>query len=118
LQYQSDYILRLIEQMGGLIRRATEKMRTGGAEEPYELADQAIGLALDMDPSIASRLSPQSLASLLELGNLDDRVVELVAQAIELEADVLQSGGELIAADVRRDQANAVRSLLGPMHAN
>lgn len=118
MQYQSDYVMRLIEQMGGLVRRAMEKMRTGGAEEPYELAGQAIGLALDMDPSVASRLSPQSMASLLELGNHDDRVIELVAQAIELEAEVLQSAGEMIAAEVRRDQARAVRSLIGPTHAN
>jgi hypothetical protein len=118
MQYQSDYVLRLIEQMGGLIRRATEQMRSGGAEEPYELADQAIGLALDIDPAVASRLSPQSLVSLLELSNLDDRVIVLVAEALELEAEVLQSSGEMIAADVRREQASAVRSLLGPTHAN
>ncbi len=118
MQYQSDYMLRLIEQMGGLIRRAAEKLRTGGTEESYELADQAIGLALDVTPSVASRLSPQSLTSLMELSSLDDRVIELVAQAIDVESDVLQSHGEMIAASVRREQAAAVRSLLDPNHAN
>ena len=42
-----------------------------------------------MDPGLASRLSPESLVSLLELGGLDDRVIELVAQAIELELEAL-----------------------------
>jgi len=67
-----------------------------------------------MDPAVASRLSSQSLVSLLELSRLDDQVIKLLAQAIELEAEVLQRNGEMIGAGVRREQANAVRSLLGP----
>jgi hypothetical protein len=110
-------VLRLIEQMSGLMRRALEKLHVVDAEEPYEVAGRAIGLALGMDPILASRLSPQSLVSLLKLGNLDDRVIELVAQAIELEAGALQTGGNATAAKVRREQASAVRSLLGPTHA-
>jgi hypothetical protein len=115
---QSDYVLRLIEQMGGLVRRAKEKLHIVDAEEPYEVSGQAIGLALGIDPSLASRLSPQSLVSLLKLGSLDDRVIELVAQAIELEAGALQTGGNATAAEVRREQASAARSLLGPTHAD
>ena len=48
MQYQSDYILRLIEQMGSLIRRALEMERRGGNDQPYDLAGEAIGLALDI----------------------------------------------------------------------
>jgi hypothetical protein len=105
---QSDYVLRLIEQMGGLVRRAKEKLHIVDAEEPYEVSGQAIGLALGIDPSLASRLSPQSLVSLLKLGSLDDRV----------EAGALQTGGNATAAEVRREQASAARSLLGPTHAD
>ncbi len=118
MQYQNDYVLRLIEQMGSLIRRAFERYRAGGDEEPYELAEQTIGLAIDMDPSIAARLSPQSLASLVELNNLDDRVIDLMAQALELEGEVLQGSGEMIDAALRREQAAAVRALLDPSRAN
>jgi hypothetical protein len=114
LSYQSDYVLRLIEQMGALIRRAMAKLGEGAAQEPCEVAGQAIGLALGMDSSVASRLSSQSLVSLLELSRLDDQVIKLLAQAIELEAEVLQGNGEMIGAGVRREQASAVRSLLGP----
>ena len=114
MSYQSDYVLRLIEQMGALIRRAMAKLGEGAAQEPCEVAGQAIGLALGMDPAVASRLSSQSLVSLLELSRLDDQVIKLLAQAIELEAEVLQRNGEMIGAGVRREQASAVRSLLGP----
>ena len=114
MSYQSDYILRLIEQMGALIRRAMAKLGEGATEEPSDVAGQAIGLALGMDSDVASRLSARSLVSLLELSNLNDHVMRLLAQAIELEADVLQKNGEMIGAGARREQARAVRSLLEP----
>lgn len=118
MQYQSDYVMRLIEQMGGMVRKALEMIRLGSDEEPYELTEQAIGLALDLDPDVAARLSPQSLASLLEMQNLDDRVIELVAQALELQREVLERNGDMIAAGVRAEQAHAVRALLDPGRAN
>jgi hypothetical protein len=104
--------LRLIEQLGGLIRQALEKLGIKDAEEPRQLAGQAIGLALAMDPTLASGLSPQSLVSLFKLSSLDDRVIELVLQAIEVEATALESRDDVIAAGFRHEQANAVRLLL------
>jgi hypothetical protein len=110
--YQSDYILRLIEQMGVLIRRALELERTGGSEQAYELAEQALGLALDIDPQTAYQLSPESLAALLELSNQDDRVLALVAEALEIQAESLEADAELMASEARRRQARAVRALI------
>jgi hypothetical protein len=111
LPYQSDYVLRLVEQLEGLLRQTMQKLGMGTVEEQCGPAGDAIGLVLGMDPAFASRLSPQSLASLLALGNLDDRIIDLVAQAIELDADVLQARGDLTGAASRREQAVAVRSL-------
>lgn len=118
MQYQSDYVLRLIEQLGGLVRRALEMARLGSDEEPYELADEAIALALDVDPALVARLAPGSLAALLDMRNLDDRVVQLVYDALMLQADVLERSGELVDAGVRREQAQAVERLLDPGRAN
>lgn len=118
MQYQSDYVMRLIEQLGGLVRRALEMARLGSDEEPYELAEQAIGLALDIDPTLPARLSPASLAALLDMRNLDDRVVRLVADALTVQADVLERSGEIVGARVRQEQAAAVSRLLDPGRAN
>jgi hypothetical protein len=118
VQYQSDYVLRIIEQMGGLIRRALERMRAGGDEESYDLAQQALGLALDIDPSVASRLSPESLRSILELHMPDERVLELMAKALEIEGQALGGDGEFLAAQLRFDQAEMVRRLMDPGRAN
>ncbi len=118
MQYQSDYILRIIEQMGALIRRALEQVGSPVAEEPIELAEQAIGLALDMDPAIASRLSGASLASLVAINMPDDRVLELLAQTLDIEAQALEGRGEIVFASLRREQAGAVRQLSDPNRAN
>lgn len=118
MQYQSDYVLRVIEQMGSLIRRAMESLRTGGSDEPLELAEHAIGLALDMDPSVAGRLSPASLVSLLELNMVDDRILGLVAEALDVEASALEADGDIVPATLRREQARAVRASLDPRRAN
>lgn len=118
MQYQSDYVLRLIEQMGGLIRRAMERYRVGSDEEPYDLAAEALGLALELEPTTIERLSPQSLAALLEMKNLDERVLSLVVEALELQADALEREGELVESNVRMQQAAAVRGLSDPMRAN
>ena len=95
-----------------MIRGALEKLGAKNTEEPCKLAGEAIGMALDMDPLLAAGLSPQSLVSMLRLGNLDERVVTLVQQAIEVEAAALEGRGDMIAAGFRHEQANAVRSLL------
>lgn len=118
MQYQSDYILRLIEQMGSLIRRALERLGVAEDEEPYELLQEAVGKALDMDPELASRLAPQSLKSLLEIENPDERVLQLMVEALELSAVLLDGRGDMVEASLRREQADAVRSLLDPSRAN
>jgi len=118
VRYQDDTILRLIEQMGGLIRRALESMRESGNVESYELADEAVGLALGMEPDLVARLSPQALTSMLEISTHDDRVLLLLAEALELESSICEGRGDLIEAKLRSDQANAVRHLLDPARAN
>lgn len=119
MEYQTDYILRLIEQMGGLIRRAFERFRGGGSDaESIELVHQAIGLVVDMDPVLFLRLSPQSMVSFLEISGFDDRVVTLLAEAIELQAEVEEGEGDLVLADVRRSQAAALRAATDPARAN
>lgn len=118
MQYQSDYIMRLIEQVGGLMRRAVEVFRDGSDDQSYELTDEAIGLIFDMDPAVATRLSPQSLASLVEMRNVDDRIIEVVADALDLQRSVLERNGEIVGARVRKEQADAIRALLDPNRAN
>jgi hypothetical protein len=114
MRHENDYVLRLIEQLGSLVRQVVERLRATDSGEPLDVAGQALGLALDMDPAVASELSPRSLASLLSLGSLDERALRLVHQALQIEATVLEARGDSSAAEFRRRQADAVRALLTP----
>ena len=114
MPYQSDYVMRLIEQLSGVIRAAKERLGEGKPYEPEEVATDAIGLVLGMDPLVASRLTPQPLATMLELGDVAPEVLPLLAEAIELDVGALEAAGRTAEAQTRRAQAAAVRMLAGP----
>ncbi len=119
MQYQSDYILRLIEQMGALIRAAFARVGVGsGDAESLSDLERAVGLALELDPEVARRLAPESLAALLDISETDDRVLRLVVEALEAEAEILERNAEMVDGGLRRAQAAAVRDLLDPDRAN
>jgi hypothetical protein len=71
-----------------------------------------MGLVLGLDPLVASRLSPSTLAAMLELGDVSRDVLPLLAAAIEVDAEGLEASGQAADAETRRAQAAAVRSLL------
>lgn len=118
MRYHDDTIVRLVEQMGGLLRTAQERMRDSSYDEAYELAGEMVGLALGMEPALIARLSPQALSSAIEITSHDDRVVLLLAEALETESSACESRGDLIEARLHADQAVAVRNLLDPARAN
>jgi hypothetical protein len=64
------------------------------------------------------RLSPESLASLAELNISDDRIIAIAVDALELEGDLFERDAMLAQAVLRREQAEALRSLLDPSRAN
>jgi hypothetical protein len=119
MQYQSDYVLRIIEQMGAALRRAFERYRDGADDdEALDITGQAIGLVVDMDSRLFLRLSPQSMVSFVEISGFDDRLVVKLVEALHLEADILESEGNLVEAGVRREQAAALTDAIDPAHAN
>ena len=119
MQYQSDYVLRIIEQIGVALRRAFERYRDGSGDgEALDITAEAIGLVVDMDPALFLRLSPQSMVSFVEISGFDDRLVVKLVEALTLEADILESEGNLVEAGVRRQQAAALSDAIDPARAN
>ncbi len=119
MQYRSDYVLRIIEQMGSALREALSRFRGGaGSEESLALTEEAIGLVVEMDPKLFLRLSPQSMVSFVEIGNYDERLVTKLVEALRLEADILDTEGSIVEAGVRREQAQALEASLDPRRAN
>jgi len=119
LQYQNDYVLRLIEQAGAALRLASRRFAEGASsDESLDATDEAIRAVVDVDPALFLRMSPASMASLLEISNLDDRLVCKLSEALLLQADILQSEADIVGAGVRRQQAAAVLESIDPSRAN
>lgn len=119
VDYHREHATRVIEQMGAVLRTASERFAQGAsAEESFEATNTAIGLAVDLPTELFLRMSPQTMVSLLEVSSSDDGMFEKVGEALLLQADVFQSEGLLIEARVRREQADAVLKFIDPAHSN
>lgn len=119
MQYQNDYILRLVEQIGSMMRLAFARFREGqSSAEPLDVTKQAIQMIVDVDADLFVRFSPQSMVAFLEISGFDDRLVVKLAEALNLQAEILESEGALVLAGVRREQAAAVLESIDPARAN
>ena len=119
MQYQDDYILRLVEQLGSMMRLAFARFREGqSSSEPLDVTNQAIQMVVDVDADVFLRFSPQSMVAFLELSGFDDRLVVKLAEALNLQAEILETEGALVLAGVRREQARAVLESIDPARAN
>jgi len=108
---QQDYLMRLIVNLAIAMREALA--RSGGlsdtAGQRLHLED-AIGEAADMDPDVLLALAPESISTMLWLGNLNDSVAEYIVHALMLDANYLDEDGYDELASLRRQQAQAIAS--------
>lgn len=112
--YEEDYILRIISLWGQAIRRALESLRIGNRSEALEFTEKAIGLALDTDPALALRLTPEGLVAYLGIGGaIDPRRARMLADALEARSHVLLALGRDSEADLDMARADAVREAAG-----
>jgi len=111
---QQDYILRIIGLWGQALRRALESLRLGRGGDALEYSEQAIGLALDTDPSLVLRLTPEGLVAYLGIGGaIDVRRVKMLADALDARADALDALSREQEADLDRRRAGAIREAAG-----
>ena len=108
--YEQDYILRIIELWGQAIRRALESLRVGRESEALDLTERAVGLALDTDPALALRLTPEALVAYMSIGGgIDPRRAQMLADALDARARVLLALHRDAEADLDTSRADAVR---------
>lgn len=118
MDWKTDYDLRLAEQTATLVRAASERVREGDDDGSLAITNEIVELVVDMAAVHFLRLSPQSMVSFVEIAGTDARVVGNLAEAVEMQADVLEGVGAIIEARVRREQAAALRDSLDPAKAN
>jgi hypothetical protein len=113
--FQSDYILRMIEQMGEMLRRIIDRLAEQRPEEALELTDEAVGLALDVDPDTALQLTGDGLLMLMGGGGEPDpKQALLLGEVLALRAqarwDMGQTGQALQEAERARTILQAATS--------
>lgn len=119
MEYQDEHVLRVIGEAGAALRLASQRFHDGAsADEALDLADEAIRLVVEIDPSMFLEMAPMTMVTLLDISGYDDRLVTRLADALEFEAEVLEGNGLFLDAGVRREQAAAVRESIDPRRAN
>ncbi|MDR2197383.1 MAG: hypothetical protein LBO07_05405 [Coriobacteriales bacterium] len=110
--FQNDYLMRMILQMVMVMQRALQETQRNPGKTAQEI-EAAIGDAVDIDAGLFFSLEPESMVSMLQLGNFDERLGGYVLRSIYYEAELLEEAGHIQRADLRRAQADAVAKAYG-----
>lgn len=105
---EQDYLIRLMVSFAAGIRRALEEHATRDNDLARLTLEESIGVAADMDPNVLLALEPQSMATILTLGSMNDSVAEYIVHALMLESGYLADDGYEAKSLLRRKQADAV----------
>ncbi|HBT95643.1 MAG TPA: hypothetical protein DEB24_05975 [Coriobacteriia bacterium] len=105
--FQNDYLMRIIMQFVQALQRALRNRQASPTERAADL-EQVIGDAVNIDPRLLLSTDPESVVSLLQLGDFDEQIGEYVLRSLYMEANLLDEAGQGELADLRRAQAGAI----------
>lgn len=109
--------MRLIVQFAIALRNALSKRSGHGdtAASRLEL-ETAIGDAVSMDADVLLSLTPDSVSTMLMVGDIDASVAEYIVHALMLDSAYLSEDGYDELATLRRQQAEAVGRTFGVVY--
>jgi len=114
--YQSDWLVRQIEQMGDVLRRLVAALREHRPEEAIALSREAVEGLLDTDAGLIDALTGDGLVTLLSAGGtLDTFRAHMLAELLMARADAFSMQGLTIDAAVQRDRARALLEAVAPL---
>ncbi|MDO5329287.1 MAG: hypothetical protein Q4E88_04225 [Coriobacteriia bacterium] len=107
--FERDYLVRMLVEFAASIRRAMQRAR---AEEDLDGAcmtlESSISNATDLDGEVLLSLSPESIAQVMQVSDVDPRVVTYIAHSMKLESEYLIELNKKEKAELRIAQANAL----------
>jgi hypothetical protein len=114
--YQTDWLLRQIEQMGDVLRRLIAALREHRPDDAILLSREAIEELLDTDPDLIDALSGDGLVALLSAGgDLDTFRAHMLAELLVARADALAMLGDAAAASTERARAHTLLEAIAPL---
>lgn len=107
--FEQDYLVRMLVELAAAIRRSLTRSREAkDLEGAVQTLENSITNATDLDGAVLMTLSPESIASVLEVSNADPRVVVYIAHSMQLQAHYLRKLNRDTVADLRDKQAQAL----------
>lgn len=107
--FERDYLVKMLTDLAKAIVRS---LNSAKKEKDYNAAAESLDLAIseatDLDGSVLMTLSPESIASVLQVANTDPRVVVYVANSMYLQAQYLKKCKNPQMAELREQQAYAL----------
>lgn len=114
--YQTDWLLRQIEQMGDVLRRLVAALRERRPEEAIALSREAVEGLLDTDADLIDALSGEGLVTLLSVGGtLDTFRAHMLAELLIARADALAMQGCETDAVSQRERARILLEAVAPL---
>ena len=111
---QRDYLVQMLTMFAAAIARSIERRRSKhDPEGAAEMLEEAISEATDIDGSILLALAPESVASILQVSDVDPRVVGYIVRSLYLESEYLDEAGDDGLARLRAQQADAIADAYG-----
>ena len=107
--YERDYIMRLITQVGQMLRAMVHAIREQRPEDAVETARDAVEALLDTDAGLADALTGEGLVTFLAAGGqIDVLRARLLAEVLVERAAAFDALGYAGRADAERERARSV----------
>lgn len=112
--FERDYLMRLIMAFFQGITRSIEKAeKDKDPRVAAEMLDEAISSATDIDGATLLSLAPESMAGVLQVSGVDERVGEYIGRSLQLASQYLAEAGDSELAALRAAQAQGVAAAYG-----
>ncbi|MHB8051613.1 MAG: hypothetical protein ACYDHQ_10445 [Coriobacteriia bacterium] len=114
--YQTDWLLRQIEQMGDVLRRLIAALREHRPDDAIALSREAVEDLLDTDAGLIDVLTGEGLVTLLSAGGaLDTFRAHMLAELLVARADALSMQGNTAASATERLRARVLLEAVAPL---
>ncbi|MDR2957781.1 MAG: hypothetical protein LBU61_06360 [Coriobacteriales bacterium] len=104
---ENDYLMRMILLFVRFLQQALGQRHKDPREVSLELENQ-IADSINIDAGLFFSLAPESMISLLQLGDFDERLAEYIVRAMALDAEFLSQAGLTRSAGLRLSQLDAL----------
>ena len=112
---EQDYLMRILLQFAEAIRRSWSRaVEDRDPRDAANMLERAVGDATDIDGATLLSLSPESIASVMQVSGVDPRVSEYIARSLLLASGYLGEAGEHELAALR-EKIDYYKRVLGDM---